>query len=570
MEKSSQGSIHKIIDFVLIAVCALGLMALIMQWGYNLQLSPLLKAILVLIDYLIVAVFLAEVGFHYIFAVSKRQHLRNNILDIIVIAPFLLSLISIHTAAQLVIVRQAAVTVRAVSRARQAQRLLTYLHVNPAQMLGISFAGLILLGTLLLTFPAATKDGHGASLLTALFTATSATCVTGLIVVDTGGYFSTFGQMVILSLIQLGGLGIMTFSTSLALMFGKRLGVKERATMQEILEAPDPASLVKIVLYIVKMTLCVELIGATILFVRFRFVYHSVFQAAYYALFHAISAFCNAGFSLFSDSLASFRGDFIVNFTITALIIIGGIGFVVVAAVVNRENFSHGLGRGLARLDVHSKLVLFITAVLIVGGALAFFFFEFDHSLLALSMKDKLFAAFFQSVTTRTAGFNTIDIGHLRNVTLFLMIVWMFIGAAPGSTGGGIKVSTVGVLFLSIKAMLQGRKDIEVFRRTIPQATVYKSIAIAIVSLILVSFFLSLLLGSQNGNFVDLLFEAVSAFGTVGLSVGVTPHLNAAGRVIIILLMFIGRLGPLTLAFAVGRRPKTTYLQYPQGRVMIG
>ena len=558
------------LDVVLIAACALGLIALIVQSGYNFRLSPLQKVIFALINYLIVAAFLVDIGVHYALAPSKWQHFRRNILDIFIIIPLLLSLISVQTSAGLIIVRQAIILAQLTSRMRKAKRLLTYLQVNPAQMLALSFAGLIFVGTILLTFPAATKDGYGASPLTALFTATSATCVTGLIVVDTGSYFSTFGQIVILSLIQLGGLGIMTFSTSLALIFGKRLGVKERATMQEVLEAPDPASLIKIVRYIVKMTFCTELIGATILFVRFKFVYQSVFQAAYYAIFHAISAFCNAGFALYSDSLTRFHGDLIVNFTITTLIIVGGIGFVVVSAVANRAHLKHGLRHGLARLDVHSKLVLFTTAVLIVGGALAVFFFEFDHSLLALSMKDKLLAAYFQSVTTRTAGFNTIDIGHLRNVTLFIMMVWMFVGAAPGSTGGGIKVSTVGVLFLSIKAMLQERRDIEVFRRTIPQAIVYKSVAVTIVSLMLLSFFFSSLLASQNGRFVDLLFEAVSAFGTVGLSVGITPHLNAAGQAIIILLMFIGRLGPLTLAFAVGRHPKRSYLQYPQGRVMIG
>ncbi|MFH1008822.1 MAG: TrkH family potassium uptake protein [Candidatus Latescibacterota bacterium] len=558
------------LDVVLVSACALGLIALIVQSGYNFRLSPLQKVIFALANYLIIAAFLVDIGVHYALAPSKWQHFRRNILDMVIVLPLLLSLVSVQTSAGLIIVRQAMVLAQLTSRMRKAKRLLTYLQMNPAQLLGLSFAGLIFVGSILLTFPAATKDGYGASMLTALFTATSATCVTGLVVVDTGTHFSTFGQIVILCLIQLGGLGMMTFSTSLALIFGKRLGVRERATMQEVLDAPDPASLIRIVRYIVKMTVCAELIGATILFVRFKFVYPSVLKAAYYALFHAISAFCNAGFGLYSDSLTGFHGDLIVNFTITTLIIMGGIGFVVVAAVTNRENLRRGVRGSLLHLDVHSKLVLSATAVLIVGGALAVFFFEFDRSLLTLSTKDKFLAAYFQSVTARTAGFNTIDIGQLRNVTLFIMMVWMFVGAAPGSTGGGIKVSTVAVLLLSLKTMLQERRDIEVFRRTIPQPVVYKSIAVTIVSLLLLGSLFSLLLVSQDGKFVDLLFEAVSAFGTVGLSVGVTPQLNAAGRVIIMLLMFIGRLGPLTLAFAVGRRSRRSYLRYPQGRVMIG
>jgi trk system potassium uptake protein TrkH len=450
------------------------------------------------------------------------------------------------------------------------KRFITYLQVNPAQMLGFSFAGLILFGTILLTLPVATTNGHGASLLTALFTATSATCVTGLIVEETGSYFTIFGQLIILFLIQLGGLGIMTFSTSLAIMFGKRLGVKERAVMQEILEAPDPASLFRIVLYIVKMTFLFELIGAVILCIRFNSMYHNLIQASYYAIFHAISAFCNAGFSLFPDSMVVFHSDIVVNCTIAALIVAGGIGFFVVASLIHRDYLSMGLRHIVSELDIHSKLVLLTTAILIIGGMLIIFLFEYDHVLLPLSLKEKFLASFFQSITTRTAGFNTLEIGQFRNSTLFIMIVLMFIGAAPGSTGGGIKVSTVAVLLLSVKAMLLRRRNIEVFRRTVPQIVIYKSVTILVISLFVLALFFSFLLASQTGEFAGLLFEAVSAFGTVGLSVGVTPTLNVAGRLIIILLMFIGRIGPLTLAHAVGRQPKHSYYRYPEGSVMIG
>jgi len=443
------------------------------------------------------------------------------------------------------------------------------LSANPARLLALSFLGVIGLGTALLMLPPATRDGSGADFLTALFTATSATCVTGLIVEDTGSYFSGFGQAVILALIQVGALGIMTFSTFVALVLGRRLGIRQRAALQEVMDQPDPRSLARLIGFILKMTFSVELVGAAVL----AFMWHRWYpwgRAVYLGAFHSVSAFCNAGFSLFPDSLEGFGGDWGIVGTMSLLIVLGGLGFPVAMELTRRETLERIVRRRRTPLSVHTKMVLITTGGLLALGTGWFLWLEWGNVLKDLPTGQKVLAAWFQSVTARTAGFNTVEIGALREVTLFLFMAWMFVGASPGGTGGGIKTTTLGILVLSVRAALRGREEVEVFGRALSPKLVYRAVAIAVVGLGLLGTFAALLLATQKGRPLGVVFETVSALGTVGLSTGVTPNLSPLGRVLVVVLMFAGRLGPLTVTLAVQERAYEGIRRLPSARVMTG
>lgn len=558
--------------YPLLVAATVALVLLVVVLGYRVPLPPWLDYAIVGLCNAVMVLFLTDLAFNIVFEPDRREWLKTHVPDLILIGPVLIALFNGFGAAGagLVIVRECFVVYRMVARSRRFQQLPLTLQFRPTQLVALTFLVAILAGTYLLTIPAATADGRGATVLDALFTATAAICVTGLTVVDIGTYFSFFGQCVILALIQIGGLGIMTLSTSIALIFKRKLGIRTRALMQGILEEASFQKLTSIVLYLVKVTLAIELIGASLLFLRWHRDFGTVGQALFASAFHGISAFCNAGFSLFPDSLMRYRGDLIVNLVIASLIILGGLGFTVLAGFINADPLRRGWRNYLTRMSTHTKLALGMTFVLLVGGALYIFFFEFDGTLAPLGMKDKLLASAFQSVTARTAGFNTVDLASFQNVTLWLMILWMFIGGCPSSTAGGIKATTAAILFLSVRAMLLGREDVELYGRTIPKEVVYKSIAIAIISALAVTVAFSMLLTTEDGSFVGLLFESVSAFGNVGLSLGVTPTLGAAGKLIIIFLMYVGRIGPLTLALAVGEQSYRASFHYPEARILVG
>jgi len=441
---------------------------------------------------------------------------------------------------------------------------------NPMRLLALSFLTMIFIGTIFLTLPVSSEMHQRTGFVDALFTATSATCVTGLIVKDTPKYFSTFGEIIILLLIQAGGLGIMTFSISIALVFGAKLGLREKRTMGEILEFPSVGEVGKIVRFILQFTFISEFIGMFLLFLRWLPFLGNIKKALYFSAFHSVSAFCNAGFSLFSNSLKNFVSDPIINLVMMFLIVIGGVGFVVIAGLFRKEHFIREWKLNSPKLTVHTKLVIIMTAILIFLGFILFFSFEFDNVLIHESIGGKILASLFQSITPRTAGFNTVEISKLKNVTLFLLIFLMFVGASPGSTGGGIKTTTFAILILAVINMIKGKEELEIFNRTIPKKIVYKAITIVVVSAFIVSFGTGFLLVTQHDSFIHLLFEATSAFGTVGLSTGVTFHLNTIGKLIIIFLIYIGRIGPLTLAFAVGRYSHRLKREYPKARIMVG
>lgn len=448
---------------------------------------------------------------------------------------------------------------------------LFFLNCKPAQIMVLSFAGVIVIGTLLLMLPLATTSGVNTSLVDALFTATSATCVTGLIVKDTAGYFSIFGQLVILFLIQIGGLGIMTFSVFLALFLKKPVGIKQEVLMQDLLDYNTLSDIKHYILEIIKMTLFFELCGAILLFIAWGENISSIPTRLYYAVFHSISAFCNAGFSTFSDSLIRFNNDTLTNIIICSLIVAGGLGFMVIKDLQEniRNKFINTDTRKI-RLKTQSKIVLFTSGLLILGGALIFYLLEKDNSLSSVNMQSAALISVFQSITARTAGFNTCDIAKLSSATLFFMIALMFIGGSPGSTAGGVKTTTVSVLWATVLSGIKKKENVEIFRRTIPYDVIQKAIIIFLISLLLVFIFITLLLYFEKKSLTGIFFEAVSAFGTVGLSTGITGILSSIGKILITLLMFIGRIGPLTMGYAFLKLKRPAKYMYAEENVSIG
>jgi trk system potassium uptake protein TrkH len=442
-------------------------------------------------------------------------------------------------------------------------------HFSPAQVLVLSFTTLIVSGTVLLRLPisAAREPLSGVD---ALFTATSAVCVTGLIVVDTANDFTIFGQLVILLLIQLGGLGYMAISTVVGVALGRQLTVHERLTLQEALNVQTMDSLARFVVTVFKLTVTFELAGAVVLTARWASKY-GLGQAAYYGLFHSVSAFNNAGFALFSDSLMQFRGDWVVNLVITTLVICGGLGFIVLTEV--------GRVRQYRRFSPHTRLVVTLTAALIVLTTSLIWFIERQNprTLEPLGIGEALLAAYFQAVTPRTAGFNTLDIGAMLPASLFLLILLMFIGAAPGGTAGGVKISTFSITVAVIWAMVRGAAEPTLFRRRISPPLVARAFSICLIGFLALNIVAGLLLVIEERELLPTLFETTSAFGTVGLSMGeagapvsLVGHFSGLGKVFVMVMMFMGRIGPLTLAVAVARSLQVPRVRRPEGKFLIG
>ena len=444
-------------------------------------------------------------------------------------------------------------------------------HLSPTRIFVLSFAAVILAGGVLLWFPFSAAKGY-LRFVDALFTSTSAVCVTGLVVIDVGEDLTTLGQVITIFLFQIGGLGIITFSTVFFVLMGRGISFKGREIVQStFLHTPrrDFIAIAKMVLW---FTFAIESIGTVLLFIRFSMDFPPG-TALYHAVYNAISAFNNCGYSLFSDNLMGYRGDIIVNLTIMGLIVHGGLGF-----IVQYEVFSWFKGVQ-KRLSVHAKIVLITTTLLILSGAFLFYLFERNHIIKDAPVLTKILASFFQSVTPRTAGFNTVDIGALTNATLLLMLVLMFIGASPGSTGGGVKTTSAALLVMLMWNRLKGNLDLNIFNRTVPREIVSRSISIIFASALSIAIVTSVLLIAGGGKlsptesrhfFVEYLFDTVSAFGTVGLSMGVTPKLNDLQKYALILMMFAGRVGPLTLAFSLSRGTGGKSITYAEEGVMVG
>lgn len=439
-------------------------------------------------------------------------------------------------------------------------------NLNPAQVLVLGFATIILIGAVLLSTPLVTQTGESTGFLKALFTSTSAVCVTGLVVVDTGTHWNMGGQIIILILIQIGGLGIMTMATSLALIVGRKITLRSRLIMQEALNQFTIQGVVRLTRYIIITTFLIEGVGAFLLSMNFIPAYGTA-QGIYYGIFHSISAFCNAGFDIIGNgrSLTPFVDHLSINVIIMGLIILGGLGFAVIMDLLRV--------RGYKKLSLHSKIVLTMTVFLILFGFVMFLLMEFNNpnTLGDLSWKGKLTGAMFQSVTTRTAGFNTIGLDQMYDSSKFLTIVMMFIGGSPGSTAGGIKTTTIALIVLLVISVVKGRDDVEFSHRRIEKSNVNRALTVFGIGLslgIVVPFLLSIT--EKGTDFITLFFEAISALGTVGLSLGYTSSLSSLGQVIIILTMFAGRVGALTIVFALAQNNNKALIRYPVSKVSVG
>jgi len=475
----------------------------------------------------------------------------------------------------IILVRNTFNILKILGRMKRLNAYIKSVSSHPAQTIAFSFIFIILLGTIFLMLSISTADNSRLGFVNSLFTATSAVCVTGLIVVDTATKFSLFGKIVIMILIQIGGLGIMILSYFGAFVIGKRISIEEKLALSYLLNEQDLQKLSTSIMKIIFTTFGIELVGAMILYGNFNDLYGDSAQAVFFSVFHAISAFCNAGFALFSDSLESFKSDIAMNFTIAGLIITGGISFSVIFNLV--ENFKTNVETNIfsrrirkSRLTLNTRIVLIMTGILIFSGMLLVYGLEHKGNFVQYNLKTQYLAAFFQSVTLRTAGFNTINFAALRVPTLLIMILFMFIGGASGSTAGGVKVNTISVIFAYLKSVLYNRKETTLLNNYLSKNIINKSFLILLLASGVVFtgvFILSLL---EPFPFEHILFEVVSAFGTVGLSTGITSSLCTLSKITIIILMFIGRLGPMTLIIALSQKPDQVRVKYPEGNILIG
>ena len=434
------------------------------------------------------------------------------------------------------------------------------------QILALGFILVILIGALLLTLPISTTSGESTNFLDALFTSTSAVCVTGLIVVDTGTYWNAFGQTVIMILIEIGGLGFMSFTTLIAIILGKKITLRERLILQDAMNTFNIQGLVKMVRYVLIFTVSVQFFGALLFSTQFVPEY-GLGKGIFYSIFHSISAFCNAGFDILGkfNSLTSYNSNAVVILVASALIIIGGLGFTVWSELYSSKS--------LRKVSLHSKMVILMTVVLVVGGTLLMFLFENNNinTIADMSFIDKVMNSFFASVTPRTAGFNSIPTDGMTTAGKFLTIILMFIGGSPGSTAGGIKTTTIGILIVTIVCVIQGREDAEVFKRRFSKDLVYKAFTLIFIGLSLVIVVTMLLSYTEKGvSFIALFYETVSAFGTAGLTLGLTSELSNIGKVLIIFMMYLGRVGPLTVVLSITRKKRNTGIKYPEGKILIG
>ncbi len=439
--------------------------------------------------------------------------------------------------------------------------------LNQVQFIALGFFSIILAGSILLMLPISSRDGQWTGFLDSLFTSTSATCVTGLVVFDTWTHWSLMGQIILLSLIQIGGLGFITIGVGFAIVFRKRIGLRQRDLLKESVNALEIGGIVKLLKKIIYGTICFELVGAVILAIRFIPEY-GLSRGIFYGIFHSISAFCNAGFDLMGNkapysSFTDYVGDPVVNIVICLLIIVGGIGFVVWDDIA--KNTWH-----MKRYELHTKIVLSVTVFLLIAGTILLFLFEQDSTLIGLNGAEQFWASVFGSVTARTAGFNTVDTAALAPESKMLTMVLMFIGGSPGSTAGGIKTTTIAVMVLYVFSNLRNESGCNIYHRRISDEIIKKAGMVFCLNLFLAIVSSVIIMATSNLPMEDILFEVFSAIGTVGMSTGVTRDLNVVGRIVIMLLMYCGRIGSMTFALSFISKPQTAKVTFPVEKVTIG
>lgn len=440
-----------------------------------------------------------------------------------------------------------------------------WVKVNEIQILVIGFLILIFIGATLLAMPISSQDGHYTNFIDCVFISTSASCVTGLVTLDTGTHWNYFGQFVILCLIQIGGLGFMSMATLIALLMGRRITLKERLVIQQSLNSFSIQGLVKMSKYLLIFTFLVETAGAALLATQFVPQYGYV-KGIYFGIFHSVSAFCNAGIDLIGNfrSLTPYAENPVIILTIGALIVTGGLGFFVWQDIYNFKTRK--------RLSLHTRLVIVTTLILIFGGAVLMFIFEMYNTktIANMSLKGKLLSSLFASITPRTAGFNSISTSDMTEGGKFLTIVLMFVGGSPGSTAGGIKTTTTALLVITVVSIVRGREDAEVYGRRIGKELVYRSLAIATLGMNIVLIAVVLLCITERASLDYIIYEVVSAFGTVGLTLGLTPQLSSVGKILISIIMYCGRLGPLTVALSLAQKSMPSSIKYPEDKILIG
>lgn len=556
---------------MLIVTLLLSITALILA-----QLSSLsAPAAAVYLEYLTTALIAAEILTGLKDAEYKTQYLRKNIAACALTVIFIGLLIFQETETGAAaphyldttnhVARSIFLLYRLSERIRSVGTVMNRISTRPALSIITSFAVIITLGTLLLSLPFASADGHSLSFVDAWFTATSAVCVTGLIVVDTAAAFSLFGKIIILVLIQIGGLGIMIISYLSVFLRGKRMGWTEKQQLSYVISDDDISGVTRTVKSIIALTFSIEAAGAVLLTLGFSLSGGLTAKKLFSSIFHSISAFCNAGFSLFSDSLEGFSDNPFIILTVSALIIAGGLSFAVIFNL--RELITK---KGPRKLSLNSKVVLSWTAVLIVSGMYFFYAAEHRGTLSSAGTGTQYLSAFFQSVTLRTAGFNSVSFSSLSTGTILIMCLFMFIGAASGSTAGGVKINTVAVIAAYIKSIITGSPSITIYKHQLSKTRVLKAFVIVQYGVIVIAASAAVLVFTQQAPLADIIFETVSAFGTVGLSTGLTPELNIPGKLVIIFLMFNGRLGPLTILSTLTVKSDKNNIRYPQGDIAIG
>lgn len=442
----------------------------------------------------------------------------------------------------------------------------TQSRLNAVQVLAIGFLIVILAGGILLSLPISSADGNSTNFLDAVFTSTSAVCVTGLVTLDTGTHWNTFGQIIILMLIEIGGLGFMSVTTFVAILLGKKITLRDRLIMQEAMNTFGIQGLVKMVKYVVILTVSVQLLGAVVLSSQF-IPQFGVAKGIFYGIFHSASAFCNAGFDLLGNfnSVTGYSNNFTVILTLSVLIILGGLGFTVLLELINYKR--------TRRLSVNSKMVLFMTGILIFCGTIVLFILEYNNAetIGNMNMGQKILNSFFSAISPRTAGMNSVSTDGMTISSKFVTIILMMIGGSSGSTAGGIKTATIGVLVFTVISVLKGREDTEAFGRRFSKETVYKAFTITFIGIIIVVCVTMILtIVQKDSSFINLFYEAASAFGTAGLTTGVTQKLTTIGKIVIMITMYFGRVGPLTVFVAILNRKKKSAYKYAEGKILIG
>lgn len=535
-------------------------------------------------DYSVLALTLLEIFLELRRAPVKSNYVRRNLPSLLFVAAFVVLFVYNRTATvdqasrygylTVLIVRNLFLLLKVFTRLRRLSEFVSSVVSHPAQTIVLSFILVIAVGTLVLMMPFTTVDGLGLGFVNALFTTTSAVCVTGLIVVDTATAFTVWGQVVIVILIQIGGLGIMILSFFAIFVFRQNVSVESKLLISYLLSESNMRTLAVALRRILFITIAVEAAGALLLFPVFLRTAPGPGFAVLFSVFHAVSAFCNAGFALFSDSLEGFVSHPGVNLVVSALIIAGGLSFGVItnAAEVASARVGRLLGRNRrqVRLAVSTRSVLLVTGALLVSGTLIIYALEHGKSMAGLPVGTQYLAAFFQSVTLRTAGFNTIPIAGLTIATYLMMVAFMFVGGASGSTAGGIKVNTVAVISGYLASLRRGRRQTLLFRHAVRESQVAAAFTVLLFGVLAVVVGTFLLSTTETFGLTETLFEVVSAFGTVGLSTGITGQLSVAGRFIVVVLMFIGRVGPLTLFSALSGRPERVRVAYPTADISVG